>query len=85
MTDIVKKQLKQLEHATDLDAAFAVLAESTAADTLYELLLESNHHYIIDGNSRGYLAAIIHLSRTHHIILDTASERMTQHLIGEPD
>lgn len=37
MTDTVKKQLKRLEHATDLDAAFAVLDESVAADTLYEL------------------------------------------------
>lgn len=85
MTDIVKKRLRALEHATTVDRVLELLNESVADSTLDELMLESNHEYIIDGSSRGYMAARVILSSKHNVHLDVGTGRLSCCDIGRPE
>lgn len=85
MTDIVKERLRALWYATTIARVLELLNESAADNTLYELMLESNHQYIIDGSNRGYMGALVILSSKHNIHLDVGTGRLSCCDIGRPE
>lgn len=64
-----KNRLNTMRHAQTIQSVLDILAESAADGSLYDLLLECNHDYIVDSLTRGYMSYIIHASTIHGIDL----------------
>lgn len=65
------KKLRAVKTAAEA----AEIIDNCTADELADLLPRLNHDYIIDGASRGYMAALIAL--TPHIVLDLRDGSIT--------
>lgn len=82
----INRYIPLLNAAKSAEAAAGILDQCAAAGELYDLFLALPHCYIIDGASRGYMAALITLSSRggENLELDLRSGDIIQSRIGSP-
>lgn len=67
---MVQRYIKQLNAVTSAEEAAEIITRCADDGVLVEVLPKLEHDYIVDGTSRGYMAALVSLHAKREIILD---------------